>query len=134
MTTTPPGAETLPVVRTKTTTGWLWLVILLNGMIGVMTFVGVGMLAISGAKGSAVILSLLAGAVSLAIAAGAFLILQWKKLGFYVIAGGVAANIVLSFLGGGSLGTAVFGAVLSVAVLYYVLQFPPENKAWNHLT
>jgi L-lactate permease len=70
--------------------------------------------------------------MSLGVAVGAYMILQWKKMGFYIVVGCVVLNVLVSVLGGSGLAS-ISGAVIGLGILYYVLQYPKDNKAWNHL-
>ena len=112
-------------VRTSTTTAWLWIVVVLNAVVGLYSFTLIGTMTALGLSP----FTLIVGAfLSFGIAVGAYLILQWKKMGFYIAAGCVAINIILNF----GVGTIVSG-LLGLGVLYYVLQYPKDNKAWDHL-
>ena len=69
------------------------------------------------------------------IAAGAFLLLQWKKLGFYLVYGGYAVHVALHMITGDPF---VFvrgltNMLISLGLLYAVLQIGNENKPWNQL-
>ncbi len=119
-----------PAVRTKTTTVWLWIVLVLNVIVGFMSFSLIGTMTGLGLSPVPLIISAL---MSFGVAAGAFMIMQWKKMGFYIIAGCVAVNILVAIFGGGSAGSAIGGGLLSLGILYYVLQYPKDNKAWSHL-
>ncbi len=129
----PQSASAQPAVRTTTTTIWLWLIVVLNIVMGLITFVGISALVTIGTDTFTILLSVISALVCFVVAVGAYLILRWKKIGFFIIAGCVALNIVLALMGGGNVGTAIFSALLSLGVLYYVLQYPKDNKAWNHL-
>jgi hypothetical protein len=119
-----------PAVRTKTTTVWLWIVLVLNVIVGFMSFSLVGTMSALGLSPVPTIISAL---LSFVIAVGAFMIMQWKKMGFYIISGCVAVNVLVAIFGGGNVGSAIVGGLLSLGVLYYVLQYPKDNKAWSHL-
>ena len=119
-----------PAVRTTTTTVWLWIVIILNAVAGVGSLSMIGTLTDLGISPTWTIVSAL---LCFGTAVGAFMILKWKKMGFYIITGCVVLNIIVALLGEGNVGTTIFSAILSLAVLYYVLQYPKDNKAWDHL-
>jgi hypothetical protein len=118
-----------PAVRTKTTTVWLWIVIILNAIVGLLSFTQIGTLADLGISPLFLIVSAL---LSLGVAVGTYMILQWKKMGFYIVVGCIVLNVLVSILGGSGF-TSIAGAVIGLGILYYVLQYPKDNKAWNHL-
>ena len=118
-----------PAVRTNITTIWLWIVIILNGIVGLLPFTQIGTLVALGISPLYLIVSAL---LSLGVAVGAYMILKWKKMGLYIVVGCIALNVVVSLIGGNGFGS-VAGAVIGLAILYYVLQYPKDNKAWNHL-
>jgi hypothetical protein len=118
-----------PAVRTKTTTIWLWIVIILNAIVGLLPFTQIGTLADLGINPFFLIVSAL---LSLGVAVGAYMILQWRKMGFYIVVGCIVLNVLVSILSGSGLGS-ISGAVIGLGILYYVLQYPKDNKAWNHL-
>jgi hypothetical protein len=119
-----------PAVRTKTTTIWLWIVVVLNVIFGFMSFGVIGTLTALGLSPATAIIGAF---LSFGVAVGAFMILKWKKMGFYIVSGCIAINILVAIFGDGNVWSAILGGLLSLGVLYYVLQFPKENKAWNHL-
>jgi hypothetical protein len=119
-----------PAVRTKTTTVWLWIVLVLNVIGGFMSFSLIGSMTALGLSPVPLVISALMG---FGVAVGAFMIMQWKKMGFYIIAGCVTINVLVALFGGGNVGTAIGGAIVGLGILYYVLQYPKENKAWSHL-
>jgi hypothetical protein len=118
-----------PAVRTKTTTVWLWIVIILNALVGLLSFTQIGTLADLGISPLFLIVSAL---LSLGVAVGTYMILQWKKMGFYIVVGCIVLNVLVSILGGSGFAS-IAGAVIGLGILYYVLQYPKDNKAWNHL-
>jgi hypothetical protein len=119
-----------PAVRTKTTTVWLWIVLVLNVIVGFMSFSLIGTMTGLGLSPVPLIIGAL---MSFGVAVGAYMIMQWKKMGFYIIAGCVVINILVAIFGGGNAGSAIGGGLLSLGILYYVLQYPKDNKAWSHL-
>ena len=118
-----------PAVRTKTTTIWLWIVIILNVIVGLLSFTQIGTLADLGINPVFLIVS---AVLSLGLAVGAYIILQWKKMGFYIAVGCIVLNVLVSIIGGSGL-TSIIGGIIGLGILYYVLQYPKDNKAWNHL-
>ena len=119
-----------PAVRTTTTTVWLWIVIVLNAVVGLLALIGFGAAVDQGVSPLFLAISIL---LILGVAVGAFMILQWKKMGFYICAGCMVLNVLMSLFTGDFVNTLIRG-IVAIGVLYYVLQYPKDNKAWNHLT
>ena len=99
-----------PAVRTKTTTVWLWIVIILNALVGLLSFTQIGTLADLGISPLFLIVSAL---LSLGVAVGTYMILQWKKMGFYIVVGCIVLNVLVSILGGSGFAS-IAGAVIGL--------------------
>ena len=57
---------------------------------------------------------------------------KWKKWGFWVLCATAAAAFVINLAIGVAIGTAIVG-LLSIGVLYGVLQIGRDNKGWPQL-
>ncbi len=134
MSITPNPMDEPPIYRTKTTTFWLWLVLVLNVGFGILAFNVLTDLPIVQANYLSLATSALVMILSCVDAFGIFMILKWKKVGFYIVLASAAADILLALFTGGSILYAIAKAVFNLNILYFVLQFPKGNTAWSHLT
>jgi hypothetical protein len=134
MSISPNPLDEPPVYRTKTTTVWLWLVIVLNVGFGVFAFNVLTSLPIVKANYMSLVTSALIMILSCVDAFGTFMILKWKKVGFYIVLASAAADILVALFTGGNILYAIAKAVFNLNILYFVLQFPKGNTAWGHLT
>ena len=67
-------------------------------------------------------------------AIAAYLILKWKKIGIYIIAGAAAVEILLYTVSGFNVLPYIILSIINVGFTYFALQYPKENKAWSYLT
>jgi len=105
------------------------MLVIINGLFGVSV-------AVSFFLGIHFTFTLLAiSLVAFLIATGAYRLLLWKKSGFYLIAGGLAAHLLLNtitlkpnlIVGG------LVNAITSLGLLYLVLQIGRDHKPWDAL-
>ena len=112
-------------------TGWLYLTIVLKTIIA---FYYVFMSnAISAASpewthGKLILIAVF----TLASAICAVALLKWRKWGFWGVAGVAFAVFVLNLSAGTNLATSLLG-LLSIVILYGLLQKGGPKKAWNQL-
>ena len=133
-------AETVlekPAVRTKTTTIWLWFLIIIDlGLAGVLfwglVFSPVAMYITR--YPTLFTIDVIILILSTLNAVGVFLILKWKKIGFNIVIGCAALDVFFSLIFHGNIFYAFSLAFFNICILYYVLQYPKSNRAWDHLT
>ncbi|NLA25551.1 MAG: hypothetical protein GX879_11355, partial [Bacteroidales bacterium] len=71
--------------------------------------------------------------MSIAIVVFAFMLLKWKKIGFWGIVGATVLNVILNSIYFFSVNS-LLTSLISIIVLYAVLQIKKNNvKAWEHL-
>ncbi len=122
-----------PAIRTWRTSLWLWFVLVANVIAGLFVlYYAVSEGLIQGIDVVAVLVY--AAIMDFARAAGAALILRWKIIGFHIVVGAAGVWLLSAPFVGWNILSAAISAVVHVGLIYYVLQYPKENKAWNHLT
>lgn len=92
---------------------WLWLVLVFNA-IGAVTSVATAFL-IPG-------MWIVVVAEVLVVAGAAMLLFPRKKMGFYLICGGAAVNLVLNIILGGNIVSSVISAVIMPLIVWLLIK------------
>ncbi len=100
-------------------TFWLWFMIVINIIVGITNFAsGMGMITI------------LAGGLSIVNVINAILLLNWKKVGFWLFIVTAICACVLNF--SLEMYSGAFGAVAGVAILFGILQLKKNDvSCWS---
>lgn len=113
---------------------WLWFCIVINSIIGVMYLFSLfgdrGVMYGSEPMSDRFINFFMTGL----LIAGYIGLLKWKKFGFYLIAGLQILSWIISLSSGDFNGLYLFAPVISIAVLYLILQIKKNGKScWSQL-
>jgi hypothetical protein len=122
-----------PKERNGIVTAWLLLMLLGNLFVALVYLVGGDGRPFLAPEETPYILFILLGALSIANAYFAILMVGWKKSGFrgFVITTMIALIVNISI--GVPVGRALIG-LFGIAILYIILQFPKNNvSAWENL-
>lgn len=92
---------------------WLWLVLAVNAISGVMAIV------------SALLIPLMwvvVAAEALVVAGAIMLLFPRKKIGFFLICGGAAVSLVLNIILGGNIVSSVVSAVIMPLIIWLLIK------------
>ena len=132
-----PGAPLLTTAKTRhpVVTVWLWLIIVVNALLGIaslVVFFGFfGLFSLSGVSGYLVLYFVSTAALFANVAFGVAL-LKWLKWGFWGFVGCMVLALVVNVLLHVS-PLRILGGPTSLAVLYGVLQIGSPRSAWAQL-
>lgn len=114
---------------------WLWFVFIVNviaGVLAVISLLGISALAaVLGASFSIYVILMIVSIIDeIAVIVGvATLLFKKKKLGFFIICGCEVVSVILSFISGAIVGSAVNNgvkaigsAIISVVILYFAIK------------
>lgn len=106
-------------------TFWLWLMVIANVLTGISYMLGHFPTALVFVGGFAAFVNVY----------GAYNLLVWRKIGFWMfIASGLLSSVVTCVFLGRAGSMALFGAVAGPAILYLILQLKKEGlSCWSQL-
>lgn len=120
-------------------TAWLWIIVIFNAFSGIRTIIeGIQEEYIDSTIQTIVMIS---GIMSLAVATGAILLLNWKKIGFWIIICMTVIDLILTIfiissydVPASSFISPLIGAVIGPIILFAALQAKQDGvSCWSQL-
>ena len=131
------GEMTPQVKRHGFITFWLWLMIIANGVLGVLALIG---LLSGGADGAELVTGCVSAVLLLANMFAAIQLLRCKRIGFWIFVAVAAINVVMAIIGGAESGAwpdairTMAGSILGPVILYAILGIKKEDVPyWTQL-
>lgn len=129
----PENAHDAPPQRHGCVTAWLVLIIAANSLAALVYFFATDLVTRNLPHEVSTTMIMLLGGLGIANVVFAFLLLRWKKIGFWGFAISAVATLAINLSIGLGIGQSLFGLV-GVVVLFGILQIKQGNAStWQNL-
>lgn len=124
-----------PKLRAGLTSAYLWFGLIVNSIMAIAYFATIftsrGLWSAYDPMSSRIL-----GFIASAICVWGYVnLFRWKRLGFYILVVMGILSLIGNFVGGDRVTLSTFGPIVSIAILYGVLQLTKSGKScWNQLT